>query len=380
MKLKNKNQTGFSLIELMVSMVIGLLVMSGVFQVFISTKGANKMLLAEAEMQENARFAFSVMTSIVQEAGNFGCQTSNAMSHNSIVNNTDNTFRPERVIEGWEAKNTAFGDVYSTNANSSVSGTNTKHWTTSATGNAQIDSATKSKKYSDVFKVWYTKKQKTNVTGIAAGVLSFNALDIDKGDILAINDCQSVNFAQVCACEEADCAGNDTQANINKGACLTPGNNTFNFPNINIPTTEISVLEAALFFVGKRGTGKKGYQQNMPSLYVRHLDNDATLGNKEEILEGVESLQILYGEDTNNNQSPNYYVNADDISDWNNVVSLKVSLLLRSLNNNVIAGNQNLEFNGALINVEKTHDSKADRYLRRVFTSTIALRNRNIGY
>lgn len=376
----NKKQIGFSLIELMVSMVIGLLVMSGVFQVFISTKGANKMLLAEAEMQENARFAFSVMTSIVQEAGNFGCQASNVMTHNSIVDTTDNTFRPERVIEGWEAKDTAFGDIYTTKANTGVSSTNTLHWTTSALGNAQIDTGTKSKKYSDIFKVWYTKNQKTNLTGIAAGVLSFNTLDIDKGDILAINDCQSVNFAQVCACEEADCAGNDTQADINQGTCDSLGNKTVNFPNINIPTAEISVLEAALFFVGKRSNSRSGYQQNMPSLYVRNLDNDGTLGNQIEILEGVESLQVLYGEDTNNNQSPNYYVSADDVTNWSKVVSLKISLLLRSLNNNVVTGDQSLEFNGALIKVDDTHDDKTDRYLRRVFTSTVSLRNRNIGY
>jgi type IV pilus assembly protein PilW len=73
-------------------------------------------------------------------------------------------------------------------------------------------------------------------------------------------------------------------------------------------------------------------------------------------------------------------VSADDVDNWSNVVSLKVSLLLRSLNNNVLSGDQVLEFNGAPIKVADTKDGKTDRYLRRVFTSTISIRNRNIGY
>lgn len=68
------------------------------------------------------------------------------------------------------------------------------------------------------------------------------------------------------------------------------------------------------------------------------------------------------------------------MADWKNVVSLRVSLLLRSLNNNVINDEQSMEFNGAEIKIKPTNDNKLDRYLRRVFTSTISLRNRNIGY
>jgi len=70
----NKSQKGFNLVELLVAMVLGLFVMSGVFQIFVSSKHSNTLLQAEAEMQENARFAFSVMTEIIQEAGNFGLE------------------------------------------------------------------------------------------------------------------------------------------------------------------------------------------------------------------------------------------------------------------------------------------------------------------
>jgi len=158
---------------------------------------------------------------------------------------------------------------------------------------------------------------------------------------------------------------------IHPDSCSSPGNKAFNLTKLNIPTTEIGVLDAALFFVGKRDDEA----DNIPSLFVRHLGNDATLGAKEEILEGVESLQVLYGEDTNDDKSPNYYVSADEVADWNHIVSLKISLLLRSYKNNVFSSAQTLSFNGENISV-----GSSDRYLRRVFTTVISIRNRNIGY
>ena len=367
-----KKQGGFSLIELLISMLLGAIILTGIMQVFASTKQSSKALQAEAEIQENARFAFSVITSIVQEAGNFGCQAPNNLSTKSLVNTTDATFRPARVIEGWEASGTSYGDVYTTHIGSDVVDISSTHWATSS--NTQKDSGTKSKKYSDILKVWYTKKQRTPVTSITDKVLHFPSFDLEKGSILAINDCQTLLFAQTCKCEDNSCADGDTEADINPDSCTSPGNTAYNLTKLNIPTTEIGVLDAALFFVGKRGDDTDN-ADNIPSLFVRHLGTDAKLGAKEEILEGVESLQVLYGEDTNNDKSPNYYVSADEVVNWNHIVSLKISLLLRSYKNNVFSSAQTLSFNGENINV-----GSSDRYLRRVFTTVISIRNRNIGY
>lgn len=367
---------GFSLIELLIAMLIGSLVMTGVFQVFINSKQSNKVLQAEAEMQESARFAFSVMTSMIQQAGNFGCQAATNASTRMAVKvpvAAENTFKPERIIEGWEAKKTAYGDAYTAQVNSAVSKITTKHW--SSSGNTVKDAGLKSKKFSDILKVWYAKPEKARLISQSAGILTFSPLDLDKGDILVINDCQSVSFAQVCKCEDADCSGLDTKANINAGACHTPGNKALDLTDLNLATAEVSILEEAIFFIGKRADSTQGYKKNMPALYVRHLSDNAKPGRKEEIMEGIESMQILYGEDLNSDNSPDYYVSADQVNNWKRVVSLKISLLLRSHDNHIVTGNQALAFNGKPITV-----ADDDHYLRRVFTTTIALRNRNIGF
>ena len=77
----------------------------------------------------------------------------------------------------------------------------------------------------------------------------------------------------------------------------------------------------SVFFVHKPATGE-------PELRCGYLD----AGNKLvslPIATGVESFQVLYGLDTDNDGIPNKFVNATKVPDWKKVVALKVSFLIR---------------------------------------------------
>ena len=78
-------------------------------------------------------------------------------------------------------------------------------------------------------------------------------------------------------------------------------------------------------------------------------------GVSQELVEGIENLQILYGEDTDNDNVPNYYVNAASITDMKQAISVKFTLIARTLETNIAT-------DGGRI----TRD----------FTSAITLRNR----
>ncbi len=86
------------------------------------------------------------------------------------------------------------------------------------------------------------------------------------------------------------------------------------------------------------------------------------------LVENVEDMQITYGVDTNGTGSANYYVDANSVTDWSQVVSLHVSLLLRSQEDNLTPTAQTYNFN-------RTETTATDRRLRTVFSTTIALRN-----
>ncbi len=67
-----QHQRGLSMIELLISLVIGLIVVGGMLQVFISSKGSQEMNAGQVELIENARFSLHTLRRDVQMAGGWG--------------------------------------------------------------------------------------------------------------------------------------------------------------------------------------------------------------------------------------------------------------------------------------------------------------------
>ena len=88
-------------------------------------------------------------------------------------------------------------------------------------------------------------------------------------------------------------------------------------------------------------------------------------------------MQILMGEDTGTDfdGSVNRYVHPGDLVDDRIVVSTRISLLAVSPYNNVTTERAPYFFNGAWVGTDVI--STDDRYLRKEFTTTVALRNKN---
>jgi len=71
---------GFALIELMVSMVLGLVIVLGVTQIFLSAKNTYLSQNASAAMQEDSRYALSKMVQEIRMVGMFGCVSTGSTS------------------------------------------------------------------------------------------------------------------------------------------------------------------------------------------------------------------------------------------------------------------------------------------------------------
>jgi type IV pilus assembly protein PilW len=88
------------------------------------------------------------------------------------------------------------------------------------------------------------------------------------------------------------------------------------------------------------------------------------------IAEGVENMQILYGVDVNGDNTVERYVSEADIGGlWDDVISIQVGLLMRSLRE------VNDKATKRKFSLLDTEISKDDRYQRAVFSTTISLRN-----
>jgi len=158
----------------------------------------------------------------------------------------------------------------------------------------------------------------------------------------------------------------------------------------------VSPFRAVRYYVG---TGSAG--GNSRSLYRQSLRWQDTNGNgapdpgefqavDDELVEGVDDLQMLYGVDLNGDEQPDSYVtagsaNLDSAAEWRRVVSVRVGLLLRTVDEyggetdarayDVFTGRAfaNLAACGAAPGCVDPPDL---RVRRRVFSTTIFLRNR----
>ncbi|MCC7220470.1 MAG: PilW family protein [Candidatus Contendobacter sp.] len=112
---------------------------------------------------------------------------------------------------------------------------------------------------------------------------------------------------------------------------------------------------------------------NQPTLYCDPLQ--ATDPTAQPVISGVENMQIRYcvpADSTDTNIG--CVLAGNDVSDWNQIQSVRVSLLLRSADDNLVVQPQPYQFdvNGDGVNETIT---PSDKRLRRVFTTTIAVRN-----
>jgi type IV pilus assembly protein PilW len=327
-----RKQSGISLVEVLVSLVISLFLLGGIIQVFLGNKATHKFSSALSQVQENGRFAMDAISRDLRSAGDWGCINFNPTDATTINNTTINNINNNLV--GEEGYIAAIHDFI---ANSPIVGTN------------DIDGVNTS----DTITLTGSKPGQVNVRApfsattmnyITTNSISFFA----DGDIALITRCGSNDLLIP---QEADIfrvTSVDTSANrLNHTVTLSQ-----QYEN----DATIMELQTVAYSIEEGASGE-------PALF-RSLFND-----NQEFIEGVENMQILYGIDTTSDAFANQYVTANNVANFRNVVSVRVMLLVRSFENFVIDQAQTYTFNGNVV-------MASDRRIRRVFTNTIALRNR----
>ncbi|MFA7387769.1 MAG: PilW family protein [Thiohalobacteraceae bacterium] len=361
-----RDQKGVSLVEIMIAMVIGLILTAGIIQLFMGSKQTYRFHDALSRVQENARFAVEALNYDIRMAGNLGCT--------SYVQNITNTlnapvdFKPGTGIQGWEATGTAPGNTFALPAaNAAVVDAAGAGWATS--GGAVLDVGTMSLPGSDVVRIWRGDNNPGTITGMSPGAnTNFDTepeTSVELGEILLLSDCQNADLVQACNVSNIPTG----KRIILSGGC-DPGNDASERLSTQVGG-QIVRLRSFIYFVGKRDNDPN----NPPGLFRRPLGatggSSAAAGAAEEVVEGVESMQVLYGVDTDNDRVVNQYVTANNVPDWNNVLSVQIALLMRATERgDDISGATTYVLNGS------NADAAADGRLRQVFNTTIALRNR----
>jgi type IV pilus assembly protein PilW len=349
-------QTGLTLIELMVSLVLGLVLMAGVIQLFAANKTSYQLTEQISAMQENGRYAMSRLEQHIRMAGYTGCT---GRDQEGLVINIEFTapteFTPDNGVEGWEASGTGYGNYSVLADGATVTDATNSYWATAGATTPTIDGSTNAVSTSDVIRLWHLDGDGVLVDVSGSTVSAGSTPPYAANDTMMLTDCTNADIVRVCSV-----SGNDASLNCTANGSLALLNND--------GPAHAFKLAGWVYYVGRRG----GIATNPPSLFRREISANGVAGTAQELVEGVEALQLQYGEDTDTvpDGVADAYVNANQVTDWNNVISVRVHLLMQSTNNNVVDGSQTFNFNGASV-------TASDGRLRYPFVATVSLRNRS---
>lgn len=333
-------QRGFSLIELMIAVAVGLVAVGAVASVLISSSSIYRVSENRARIQENARFATDFMQRDVRMAGYMGCFNLDMFPnrYENLANDPTGLENDYRVwITGYDAAGAAFNPAI--DAKIGIGGHEP------VKGNDVLVVRMPSGPSALVNDEMKTTSEPIPVASVEG---------FEKGGLAVVSDC---GYANVFGVTEV-AAGNKIvhAANENNGS-----------PKLkvlfsNISNATVTPLTTVSYFIAAASDGVSGNK----ALYRQERANPA-----EEIADGIEQMQLEYGIDTDTiaDGRTNSFVTADLVG-TGRVTAVKVSLLVRSHDNNVARNKQVYNFNGQ-------KDIKAeDKRLYTPFTTTIALRNR----
>lgn len=349
---------GLTLVEIMIALVLSLLLSAGAIQVYLSNKTSYQTSEALSRIQENGRFTIEFLTKEIRMAGFIGCAVTSI--GNSVNNTTGNwKYNFNDSVIGFEGGVSTFPSEIS---GSAITGTDAIAISRGDDTNFYVD----------------------NHVSLSAAIHLTANHDIKKGEILMIADCLKMQAGIFQA--TGDNLNNTIDVVTHNLGTATPGNCTKmlqgNFDCSDLTDakfidyddeSKLLRMKNSIFYLA--GGRKNSQGQTIPSLY--HSVVVASSGSvavvAEELIEGVENFQILYGVDTDATADgiANRYVTANNVVNWTKVASVRLFLLARSIEP-TSGGVKPYTFMGI------TSNSHTDNYIRRQFTATIQVRNHGL--
>jgi type IV pilus assembly protein PilW len=366
---------GFSLVELMVAITLAMIVTAGVISVFIGSRSAFEATSGTAALTDGGRFAINFISNSLRSAGYMSCTTAPNVQSTLTPAATALPFSFSQSIGGFEAVGTGPGTGYAIAAAPVASDSTTGDWLANPSAAiAGLDSVISTLptgapvQNNDVLVVRSTLRnaQSVYVSAIVDGASSFTvneqgslSLGSTGSQLAVISDCAKGVVFQI-----NNLGAPTPNVVVTHNATGGPGGNSAaSFPLSFSPGSQVTPVDTVVYFIAPGADTDS-------ALWVADLN--ATTGfTATELVPDIEAMQILYGVDTNRTQNVANYVTADQVIDFNTVMSVKIALLAASAPGSANPPAVALTYN--LLGTTVT--APIDRRSRQVFQETIAVRN-----
>ena len=377
-----RRMAGLSLIELMIALLIGSILVLGLVQVFGASRTAYQTSEGLARMQENARFAVDFLQRDIRMVGHFGCVNDQAhwvKGAGDLVNHLGTTpaaLNFDVSISGYEATNTAPGQAVTIGA--------------AATGWSpalppQI-AALNPAPGSDIIALRYLAEEGIPVTALApiAGPNTEVTFPAGRGDVLTTAGVGSPTLFGIADCSQADVF----QGALSGSTVVSSSGVDFSeeYDPSPMGATLVHRAESIVYYVAPGASGQ-------PALWRARADATGAYpaSGREELVEGIESLQFLYGRDatatiapetpplgniTSQDTAATLTASADQ---WRRVGLVQVGVLAASPNPAASPPAGTADARPRVLGVRFDPPATADARVRNGYEVTVALRNRLFG-
>ena len=339
---------GLSLVEILVALAIGMALTAGIMQIYVGNKQTFRATDALARLQENGRFAIETMTRDARMAGFTGCPPSNVLT-NVLSGSTTVWWEKfgSGTIVGYDGSAVFPGRATGTASGDRVSGT---------------DAFVALQGGTDEYLVL------THNLG-ANQILLNRSPRLQAGAIIIVCDAKQTSIAQVT---------NVSGAVLTLGTSgFTPGNSSALGYGYASGALVVEYQPTAYYIgVGTSGSGR--------ALYRYRLQQSGTTASAvaDELIDQVQDMQVHYGVDADSDNLVDLdYRDAGTVADWTRVVSMRLSLLFRSAEQNVTTTTQRVVFPASDTGLANSAGSTltlaaGDRSRYLPFVSTVTIRNR----
>ncbi len=352
-----KKTLGFSIVEIMVTLVISSILLGGVISIFDMSKRTYTIQSSLSELQDNARFVMNELMDELRVVGYTGCQDI-LVNTNPFLDNTN-----------------PFGVIVSDDV---IPGTGQNDYPPSDRLVFNIDKAIQQELIlTPANEALFPST--TTITNTIPLTLGSNVLPNGTGRV-GIRDCIGINYYQA--------SGSST---------------------ITLSTTPERFYQPPIDFFMTRGGGAVtdcvaggiGNACSSTVLYEVRIDDNNELGlwktvdhgngasNPQLLVEGVQNIQVRYGIDNDQDGIPNTYINIPPAQGiiGQPIVSVRLTVLMRTAKKRGIECPFNKKFflddslncavcesDGSYQPLEKNKELE-DGYCHRLFTTTIGVRN-----
>ena len=335
---------GFTVVEMMVGLTVGLFVALAASSVFVSTRTLQTVSSAQSRLGENVRLAMELLRKDFRAAGFQGC---NSPPWTSSLNPGNGLFldAPGAIVGGSHGTGGAFTPAL----NATLAGLPQPPLNNS-----------------DVIVV------RVPVEPLALGLISSAGTPqvgvntpgntLVQSDIVLVANCMAAAVYQV------------TEANPQATGQLThlvspsfnPGNANAGLPVLLDASATVYKLQTHHYYVAA-----SAQSPGTNSLWRYVFPTTDGSPNPQEVVQGIERMVVSYGVDNGtlpNTPTANMYVTADSVVSWGSVVAARIQLLAATVKDGVTLSAQPASFAGGTV-------TPTDRRLRYQVTEVVTLRN-----